>query len=185
MRVCPESVPFPSFPVAPMATRVPSADTDTEKPERSPSFSPSMSWPSCWIGSAELSRIGCASAGPATHTPTATSPTSTAPTTANNRHEPTTPLPTRTNITTPRKLYPKHIVTERRFPSVNNPPTRTTPTVQEANSALHIALENQGDSLDSTQSVRKFFATNGGKSGSRTMNPTKRNDFEVRCEPVD
>ena len=38
----------PSFPEAPMATRVPSEDIDTDRPDRSPAASPSMS-PPTWV----------------------------------------------------------------------------------------------------------------------------------------
>ena len=41
-------VPVPSFLVAPIATRVPSEDIDTEHPEKSPAASPSMSAPT-WV----------------------------------------------------------------------------------------------------------------------------------------
>ena len=44
-RTCPESAPFPSFLVAPIARIVPSDDNDTGDPEKSPSASPSISAP--------------------------------------------------------------------------------------------------------------------------------------------
>ena len=47
-RTWPALSPLPSFPGAPIATRVPSGDIDTEYPDSSPAASPSMSAPS-WV----------------------------------------------------------------------------------------------------------------------------------------
>ena len=46
----PAKLPFPSLKDAPMATRVPSKDRDTDSPDRSPAASPSMSRPTCVCG---------------------------------------------------------------------------------------------------------------------------------------
>ena len=46
-RTCPASTPVSLLMSAPTATLVPSDDNDTDRPERSPSASPSMSAPFC------------------------------------------------------------------------------------------------------------------------------------------
>ena len=53
-RTWPADVPLPSFPVAPIATRVPSEDIDTDVPELSLEASPSISAPT-WVQAPPLS----------------------------------------------------------------------------------------------------------------------------------